>query len=141
MVDVVQLVRASDCGSECRGFESHLPPNHFFFVPLHPLNKNMVDVVQLVRASDCGSECRGFESHLPPNHFFFVPLHPLNKNMVDVVQLVRASDCGSECRGFESHLPPKINPARFISCRVSCCISVLSGNSFLSYKRIAIVFL
>ena len=26
MVAVVQLVRASDCGSECRGFESHLPP-------------------------------------------------------------------------------------------------------------------
>ena len=26
MVPVVQLVRASDCGSECRGFESHLPP-------------------------------------------------------------------------------------------------------------------
>ena len=23
MVAVVQLVRASDCGSECRGFESH----------------------------------------------------------------------------------------------------------------------
>ena len=28
MVAVVQLVRASDCGSECRGFESHLPPNY-----------------------------------------------------------------------------------------------------------------
>ena len=27
MVAVVQLVRASDCGSECRGFESHLPPS------------------------------------------------------------------------------------------------------------------
>ena len=27
MVAVVQLVRASDCGSECRGFESHRPPN------------------------------------------------------------------------------------------------------------------
>ena len=26
MVDVVQLVRASDCGSECRGFEPHRPP-------------------------------------------------------------------------------------------------------------------
>lgn len=26
MVDVVQLVRASDCGSECRGFESHRSP-------------------------------------------------------------------------------------------------------------------
>jgi hypothetical protein len=25
-VDVVQLVRTSDCGSEGRGFESHLPP-------------------------------------------------------------------------------------------------------------------
>ncbi len=27
LVDVVQLVRASDCGSECRRFESGLPPN------------------------------------------------------------------------------------------------------------------
>ena len=27
MVGVVQLVRASDCGSECRGFESHRPPS------------------------------------------------------------------------------------------------------------------
>ena len=27
MVPVVQLVRASDCGSECRGFESHRVPN------------------------------------------------------------------------------------------------------------------
>ena len=26
MVDVAQLVRASDCGSEGRGFEAHLPP-------------------------------------------------------------------------------------------------------------------
>ncbi len=26
MVVVVQLVRTSDCGSEGRGFESHLPP-------------------------------------------------------------------------------------------------------------------
>ena len=26
MVPVVQLVRASDCGSECRGFESHPAP-------------------------------------------------------------------------------------------------------------------
>ena len=27
MVTVVQLVRASDCGSECRGFESHQSPS------------------------------------------------------------------------------------------------------------------
>ena len=26
MVDVAQLVRVTDCGSEGRGFESHLPP-------------------------------------------------------------------------------------------------------------------
>ena len=26
MVGVAQLVRAPDCGSGCRGFESHLPP-------------------------------------------------------------------------------------------------------------------
>jgi hypothetical protein len=26
MEDVAQLVRASDCGSESRGFEPHLPP-------------------------------------------------------------------------------------------------------------------
>ena len=26
MVDVAQLVRAADCGSVGRGFESHLPP-------------------------------------------------------------------------------------------------------------------
>ena len=26
MVDVAQLVRASDCGSEGRGFEPHSPP-------------------------------------------------------------------------------------------------------------------
>ena len=28
MVDVAQLVRASDCGSEGRGFEPHLPPQN-----------------------------------------------------------------------------------------------------------------
>ena len=27
MVDLAQLVRASDCGSEGRGFEPHLPPS------------------------------------------------------------------------------------------------------------------
>ncbi len=36
MVDVVQLVRASDCGSECRGFESHLPPK------INPANRKIL---------------------------------------------------------------------------------------------------
>ncbi len=30
MVDVAQLVRASDCGSEGRGFEPRLPPQKQF---------------------------------------------------------------------------------------------------------------
>ena len=30
-VDVAQSVRASDCGSESRGFEPHLPPEKAFF--------------------------------------------------------------------------------------------------------------
>ena len=29
MAEVAQLVRASDCGSECRGFESRFPPHQF----------------------------------------------------------------------------------------------------------------
>ena len=29
MVGIVQLVRATDCGSVCRGFESHYPRNLF----------------------------------------------------------------------------------------------------------------
>ena len=32
-VDVVQLVRTSDCGSEGRGFESHLPPKQIRLIP------------------------------------------------------------------------------------------------------------
>jgi hypothetical protein len=32
-VDVVQLVRTSDCGSESRGFESHLPPKQKRLTP------------------------------------------------------------------------------------------------------------
>ena len=39
MVPLVQLVRASDCGSECHGFESHRAPQETdssvsFFVPI-----------------------------------------------------------------------------------------------------------
>ena len=58
--------------------------------------------------------------------------------MVDVVQLVRASDCGSECRGFESHLPPRINPARFISCRVSCLYLLLLPPSHQRKLRLGV---
>ena len=50
MVTVVQLVRASDCGSECRGFESHQSPQQklcklnvcrVFFIINHPNSEHM----------------------------------------------------------------------------------------------------
>ena len=53
MVTVVQLVRASDCGSECRGFESHQSPSSypsqlhvvrdFFVLPLSSRFLSFVD--------------------------------------------------------------------------------------------------
>ena len=50
MVPVVQLVRASDCGSECRGFESHRAPprrgfhlSFFYFLQRsYSLNKQSI---------------------------------------------------------------------------------------------------
>ena len=47
--------RASDCGSECRGFDPRLPPQPSFSNPRAP-------VAQLDRASDSGSEGLRFES-------------------------------------------------------------------------------
>ena len=46
MVPLVQLVRASDCGSECHGFESHRAPQSprnivagiFCYIPIRPKN-------------------------------------------------------------------------------------------------------
>ena len=51
MVDLAQLVRASDCGSEGRGFEPHIPPFHkrklfgvfAFFIPNHYCPLKIVD--------------------------------------------------------------------------------------------------
>ena len=50
MVAVAQLVRAPDCGSGGRGFNSHQPP------------QKLASVAQLDRALDFGSRCWGFKS-------------------------------------------------------------------------------
>ena len=34
MVELAQLVRAPDCGSGGRGFDSHIPPHFFFIISL-----------------------------------------------------------------------------------------------------------
>ena len=51
-VPVVQLVRASDCGSECRGFESHQAPDEsqscdwlFSSGAEHPISKGALPPV------------------------------------------------------------------------------------------------
>ena len=50
MVPIVQLVRASDCGSECRGFESHwAPKKEVFRLPffvLSPIDNDVVNPIQ-----------------------------------------------------------------------------------------------
>ena len=55
MVDVAQLVRASVCGTEGRGFESRLPPknNSFsireaFFVELTPLKNQKLNKLSMI---------------------------------------------------------------------------------------------
>ena len=48
MVDIAQLVAASGCGPEGRGFESHYPP------------KKLLSLVQLNRTSGYGPGSWGF---------------------------------------------------------------------------------
>ena len=49
MVDIVQLVRTSDCGSEGRGFESHYSPKW--------------SCTQVVKGALCKRVIRRFESY------------------------------------------------------------------------------
>ena len=48
MVNVAQLVRASDCGSEGRGLKSHLSPETFF---LHPPVSSLSEELSFGRIS------------------------------------------------------------------------------------------
>ena len=78
MVDIVQLVRASVCGTECRGFESHYPP-HFFLKriwtrPVHDYRINMMGYSQVGKASDFDSDIRKFKSCHPSQIFLDGPL-------------------------------------------------------------------
>ena len=67
MVDIVQLVRASVCGTECRGFESHYPP-HFFTITIagseHCLNK-FGDIAKSVRQRILIPSCVGSSPAIP----------------------------------------------------------------------------
>ena len=53
MVPLVQLVRASDCGSECHGFESHrAPQEEVGRLPLFLLWIHQVDIYEPVDLLD-----------------------------------------------------------------------------------------
>ena len=73
MVAVVQLVRASDCGSECRGFESHLPPIRssssellFLFPPISQAHS---------QAHPAHSQAHPAHSRAHPTHYQHHPAH------------------------------------------------------------------
>ncbi len=56
MVDVAQLVRALDCGSRCRGFESHLPPSLQKEYDVEKRGLSQCDGRPLFRCDSVGSE-------------------------------------------------------------------------------------
>ena len=86
MVAVVQLVRASDCGSECRGFESHLPPIRssssellFLFPPIsqvrsqaHPTHSRAL----LKHYQHHPTHCRAHPAHSRA-HPVYIQAHPV----------------------------------------------------------------
>ena len=69
MVDVAQLVSASDCGSEGRGFESPHPPHSFLQAsPMAGLEVSLcldIGMSPSGKATDFDSVMRGFESRHP----------------------------------------------------------------------------
>ena len=70
MVGVAQLVRAPDCGSGCRGFESHLPPHLKIkqsgaLRPPLPFRHLLIGVSPSGKARDFDSLIRWFESSHP----------------------------------------------------------------------------
>ncbi len=73
MVAVVQLVRASDCGSECRGFESHLPPIRSSSSELLFL----FPTISQARSQAHSSHCRAHPAHCQahPTHSQAHPTH------------------------------------------------------------------
>ena len=77
MVDVAQLVRVADCGSEGRGFESHLPPQNFGLMA-EWLGRGLQNLVQRFEsASDLSATRNGsiFFAELTISNGALVPLH------------------------------------------------------------------
>ena len=66
MVGIVQLVRASVCGTECRGFESHYPPHYFFYQQVFELYLNQFgDIAKSVRQRILIPSCVGSSPAIP----------------------------------------------------------------------------
>ena len=62
MVDVAQLVRVADCGSEGRGFESHLPPQNFGLMA-EWLGRGLQNLVQRFESASDLRFCKADDFH------------------------------------------------------------------------------
>ena len=60
-----EVVNASDCDSDIRGFNSHQSPHIPFELALFLFNNG--DCGEVVNAPDCDSGIRGFNSHQSPH--------------------------------------------------------------------------
>ena len=93
MVGVAQLVSASDCGSEGRGFE-----------PLYPPFYKYGEIAQLARARGSYPRCRGFES---PSRY--------SRGVAQVVErFVRDEEAASSSLVTPTEKPLKIDHCKMV---------------------------
>ena len=115
MVTVVQLVRASDCGSECRGFESHRSP---FFKSLTTL---------------C---CEGFFLSIYLLPLSLLAVRPLNRGATSLRSLSTPGMPFSSCLAFvvaaecaERFAPLRKVPLAYLPARTRAPMPVAADNA------------
>ena len=114
MVPVVQLVRASDCGSECRGFESHRAPQR------RHRRKAMSFFVRRPKTSPKGNVffCAGLRTRVP---FYIIYRSPKiytttnstnGTNAIRKIRKIRGREISTKRGRYLSHPTQHPPPAR-----------------------------
>ena len=129
MVGVVQLVRTSDCGSEGRGFEPHLPP-----VKLRiPAYVGIFLCDQLSELLEDGA--RSLSRYASGSPIF----HPEKLQVADIQELgvsffSPAPKIGAVCARFElKHLRPLEDMYPFKKARLNDCDGNLSARWYIEF--------
>ena len=117
MVTVVQLVRASDCGSECRGFESHQSPSS------HPSQ------LQVVRDFFVLPPSSRFPSFPVVRRLLFDTMRLLQRN-AGACRCVRVASSAS-CR----FCSPRRAPAARLSSSFRCSVCVRARKTRASWRH------